>query len=159
MQRVLNVCRNLSKLFWRIALFALVTSSVSAQWGSQLEPTDRPVALSGVLRIVRGFGPPGWGESKREDSQMSYWVIDVFKRVRVKCPQYLLEQRDPLCAGTKRLRLVVVSDELRAVAGRLSGKRVVAHGFLRLQKSVEEMTPVYMEVIELTPGSRAKRPR
>ena len=86
-------------------------------------------------------------------------MIDVPQPVRVQCPEYLVEQRDQLCNGTKRLRLVVLSDNLRAVAGRLQGKAIVATGFLHLQKYAEDMTPVYMEVTDLKPSSRAKGTR
>lgn len=146
-------------LFWRVPLCALVALALAAQPGVSIEPTDRTVALSGVLRMVYGYGPPGWGENKKEDIRISYWVIDVPQIIRVQCPQYLLDQRDHLCNGTKRLRLIVLSDDLRAVAASLKGKQVIANGFLRLQKSAQDMTPVYMEVVDLKPGSNATRTR
>jgi hypothetical protein len=118
-----------------------------------LEPTDHEVALAGTLELVHGFGPPGYGEDKKNDRKIVYWVVKLQTPVNTPCTPERPEWADTDCASTNRLRLFLPlppqGKNLEAEAQRLRGHKVIATGILHRRETMGEITPIYMNVTDL----------
>src|ERR1022692_1629726 len=69
-------------------------------------PADTELALAGEIRRVHGYGPPGYGEDKKRDARITYWVLELTKPVDVlPCTPERPEWASADCNSTKRLRL------------------------------------------------------
>lgn len=130
------------------------------------EPTDHPVSLDGVLRIVHGFGAPGYGEDKKVDARISYWALDLPFKVTIACTPSRPDFAEIECGTTSRLRLffpVSPSDnDLESRAKKLMGHKATVTGMLHRRVSMYQITPVYMDVADITavpvrPGSSNQR--
>jgi hypothetical protein len=58
-------------VFFLFALCALLFANAQVI----MEPSDRPVALSGTIREVHGFGPPGYGEDKKSVAKTNQYYL------------------------------------------------------------------------------------
>lgn len=118
-----------------------------------MEPTDHPVSLDGVLRIVHGFGAPGYGEDKKVDARISYWALDLPFKVNIACTPSRPDFADIECGATSRLRLffpVSPSDnDLESKAKRLRGHKATVTGVLHRRVSMYQITPVYMDIADI----------
>jgi hypothetical protein len=120
-----------------------------------VEPTDREVALAGVIRQIHGFGPPGYGEDKKHDARIVYWVMDLPINVNVVCvperPEWALID----CKSTKQLRLFLPvppdGKELEARLRTMQGKKAIVTGLLHRRDTMGEITPIYMDVTAIAP--------
>jgi hypothetical protein len=120
-----------------------------------LEPLDKQVALAGELREVHGYGPPGYGENKKVDKPITYWVLELPNPVNTVCtpekPQWVAED----CKAAKQLKLffptLPVNNGLELRAKAMKGHRVIATGVLHRADTMGEITPIYMDVAELQP--------
>jgi hypothetical protein len=125
-----------------------------AQKQKELEvPLDREVALAGELRQVYGYGPPGYGENKKVDEPITYWVLDLPIPVNTACTPEKPEWAAEDCESTKRLRLFFPTLpagnrlELRATA--MQGHSVLATGVLHRASTMGEITPIYMNEADI----------
>ena len=132
-------------LFLFISLFAFGI----AQAQVIMETADRPVTLTGVIRLIHGCGPPGWGETRKIDQKFTYLVIDLPKPINTPCtpgrPEWALTE----CRSTRQLELFFSSssaDELELTAKKMTGRRVTLTGTLQRQVAPAEMTAIYIEV-------------
>jgi hypothetical protein len=119
-----------------------------------MQPTDHTVSLNGILQIVHGFGPPGYGEDKKVDAKLSYWVLDLPFKVTLACTPSRADLADIECGSTSRIRLffpVELSDsELESRARKLIGHKATITGVLRRRTAMYQITPVYMNVADIT---------
>ena len=119
-----------------------------------VEPTDRAVALAGTLRMVHGYGPPGYGEDPNKDVKVSYLALSLAFSVTTVCTPQLPELQDIQCGATGVLRLVFPTNkeaaDLKKKAPALVGKRVLVTGVLHRQESMADYTRVYMNVVEVS---------
>jgi hypothetical protein len=132
--------------------------------GSQtiLEPLNRQVALAGELRKVHGYGPPGYGENKRVDSPIEYWVLEPPNPVNTICtpekPQWAVDD----CKAAKQIKLFFptspANNGLERKAKSMKGTRVIATGILHRADTVGEITPIYMNVIALQSARAPQKP-
>jgi hypothetical protein len=136
-----------------LLLLALIVPTTIAQ--TIIEPTDREVALAGVLEQVHGFGPPGYGEDKKTDRKILYWVLELPVAVNTPCTPEKPEWALIDCASTKRLRLFfpVAPEDVKfeLAARRLRGHKVIATGVVHRRENMGEITPIYMNVAEIDP--------
>jgi len=134
--------------------FAIMLGILSPAVGqTALEPLNKQVALAGKLREVHGYGPPGYGEDKKVDEPITYWVLDLPYPLNTACapeePQWAAED----CKAAKQLRLffptLPTNSGLELKAKAMKGQRVIASGVLHRADTMGEITPIYMDLAEL----------
>jgi hypothetical protein len=136
----------------RILVFLLC---VIGEFGGQVivEPLNQEVALAGEIRQVHGYGPPGYGEDKKTDSRITYWILALPTPVNVLCTPERPEWSSSDCKATNRLRLFFPDSpadnglELKAKA--MNGHKAVVTGILHKQSTLGEITPIYMNVTQI----------
>jgi hypothetical protein len=129
------------------------TSQVGGQ--TVMEPVDQQVALAGKLRYVHGYGPPGYGEDKKVDAPISYWILELPNPVNTICTPEKPKWKDDDCRATKKLKLffptLPANNGLELKAKAMNGRRVIATGVLHRADTMGEITPIYMDVAEIGP--------
>ena len=144
-------------------LFAIIFG-VACHASSQtiVEPLETEVALAGGIKLVHGYGPPGYGENKKTDSPITYWVLELPTLVNSLCTPEKPEWQSVDCKATKRLRLFFptspTDNGLELKAKGLMGHKAVVTGILHRQDTLGEITPIYMNVTELKPVQTSKTP-
>jgi hypothetical protein len=120
------------------------------------------VALAGELREVHGYGAPGYGENRKIDAPITYWVLELPNPVNVLCTPEKPQWEADDCKATKRLKLffpsLPVNNEVERKAKTMKGHRVIATGILHRSDTVGEITPIYMNVTELQPVQPSPKP-
>jgi hypothetical protein len=142
---------NKTVLMLAFALFGILR--VGAQ--TVLEPENQQVALIGKLRCVHGYGPPGYGEDKKVDSHITYWVLELPNPVNTVCTPEKPEWKENECGATKTLKLFFPTFpddyEEKLKAKGMNGRRVIATGTLRRADTMGEITSIYMNVEKIEP--------
>ena len=92
------------QLWVRAAFVAASCLASNAQ--AIIEPQNREVALAGEVKEVHGYGPPGYGENKKTDAHITYWVIELPNPINVLCTPEKPEWAADDCKAAQRLRLV-----------------------------------------------------
>jgi hypothetical protein len=136
-------------------LTIMLGSLLRAGGQTVLEPLNQQVALAGKLREVHGYGPPGYGENKKVDKPITYWVLELPNPVNTVCtpekPQWAAED----CKATKKLKLffptLPANNGLELRAKAMKSHRVIVTGILHRADTMGEITPIYMDVAELQP--------
>ncbi len=141
------------KLNLLLVFFFCAILRVSAQ--TIVEPLETEVALAGEIREVHGYGPPGYGENKKIDARITYWVLELPTLVNSLCTPEKPEWQSVDCKATKRLRLFFpispADNGLERKAKALMGHKAVLTGILHRQDTLGQITPIYMNVTELKP--------
>jgi len=139
----------------QIALTIVVCGVVLAAFGhaqAPTEPTDRQITLYGVIKEIHAYGPPGFGETPKTDSRVTYLIIQLPKAINTDCTPERPEWKDSDCAATDKIHLYfsMTADgspsELERLAGRFKGKRVSVTGKLSRSVSVAQFTPLVLDV-------------
>jgi hypothetical protein len=127
-----------------------------------LEPLNQEVALAGEIREVHGYGPPGYGENKKVDIPITYWVLELPHPVNTVCTPEKPQWKSEDCKATKQLKLffptLPANNGLERKAKAMKGHRVIATGVLHRSDTVGEVTPIYMNVAELQPVKTPANP-
>lgn len=143
-------------------LAVILAATLGAGGQTVLEPLNQQVALAGELREVHGYGPPGYGENKKVDERIVYWVLELPNLVNTDCEPEKPEWRAVDCQSTKRLKLFFPSlpanNGLEQKAKAMKGRRVIATGILHRSDTMGEITPIYMDVSELQPAQTSPKP-
>jgi hypothetical protein len=137
-----------------LLLLAIIVGAIfQASGQTVLEPLNREVALAGELREVHGYGPPGYGENKKVDTPITYWVLELPNLVNTVCTPEKPEWEAEDCKATKRLELffptLPANNGLELKAKTMKGHRVIATGILHRSDTMGERTPIYMNVTAL----------
>jgi hypothetical protein len=131
---------------------ALLTPHASSQ--QVIKPEDAEVAIAGTIRLVHDFGPPGFGEDPKHDSHVSYWAIEVPVPVNTPCTPSKPEFEKDECGSAKRMKLFFTGLELTRLenlpAAKWKDQKVIVHGKLHRADTAGEMTPIYMDVTNIT---------
>jgi hypothetical protein len=115
-----------------------------------LEPEGKQITLTGRISLVHGYGPPGWGEDRKHDAHITYWVIDLPNAINTPCTPERPEWKAIDCQSTKRLRLIVEDDDHHLAEARASqGQTAAVDGILHRADTAGEITPIYVEVKEI----------
>jgi hypothetical protein len=139
-----------------LLLVILSLCTLSHAWGQAIvEPLDRVVALAGEIEEVHGYGPPGYGEDKKRDAKITYWVLVLPTQINILCKPERPEWAAQDCGATDRLRLFFpttpANNGLDLKAKALKGRKAIVSGMLHRQDTAGEMTPIYMNVTEIEP--------
>lgn len=145
-----------------LVLTIMLGSLLRAGGQTVLEPENQQVALAGELREVHGYGPPGYGETKKVDTPITYWVLDLPNLVNTICKPEKPEWAAEDCKATKQLKLffptLPAKNGLELKAKAMKGRRVLVTGILHRADTVGEITPIYMNVAELQPVQAPPKP-
>jgi|SRR5271166_4150650 len=146
-----------------LLLIALSFCALWHAWGQVIvEPLDRVVALAGEIKEVHGYGPPGYGEDKKRDAKITYWVLVLPTPINILCTPERPEWASEDCGATDRLRLFFpttpANNGLDLKAKAMKGRKAIVSGLLRRQDTAGEMTPIYMNVTEIEPAKSASTP-
>lgn len=129
-------------------LMSGVCSAIVAQ--VIVEPANQPIALTGILRIVRGYGPPGYGADKKVDVKISYWALELPSEINLACTPDLPSLADIQCGPTKRPRLFLPSDKsVESKARTMINKQVTVTGVVRRSTGMYRTTPIYVDVTDI----------
>ena len=119
-------------------------------------PEDQPITLTGTLRVVHAYGPPGYGlmpSTKNQDVKITYWALEVPSEVTLPCTPDRPELADIQCGSTKSLRLFFKSGPetrlMESKAKTMINRKVVVKGKLHRRAQMIDMTPVYMDVADI----------
>jgi len=133
-----------------------------AQTQTVMEPLNQQVALAGTLRYAHGYGAPGYGENKKVDKPIAYWVLEMPNPVNTVCTPDKPEWKEDECGATKTLKLffptLPANNGLELKAKAMKGRRVIATGVLHRADTVGEITPIYMDVAEIEPVRTSSKP-
>ncbi len=150
-----TVCESLCYLSVMLAPFltsALIAFQHQSGGRAIVKPEDTQIALVGRIGLVHGYGPPGWGEDPKHDARIVYWVIDLPEAINTPCEPERPEWAASDCQSTKRLRLVIEAhQELVSEAKAVNGGRATVTGVLHRQDTAGEMTPIFMDVVDIKP--------
>jgi hypothetical protein len=151
----MKACARLSKFLLAGSLFVSLASAQTI-----VEPTDRPVSLTGILRIAHGFGPPGYGAYKKTDVRIRYWVLDLPFQATVACSPSRALVAEIQCGATNRIRLsipiVPPDNDLDSRARRLVGRKTTVTGVLVRRTTMSQITPIYMDVADVVPATATR---
>jgi hypothetical protein len=142
------------------AWVALASAILVAQGRSQniVRPENQPVSLTGTIRLVHGFGPPGYGETPKQDAKVTYWAIETIRPV-MATPN----SGDFDCVATNRLKLffreVQPQPLSRQPAALWQGHHVTIRGKIHCADTAGEMTPIYMDVDYIEPATTKTKRR
>lgn len=110
-----------------------------------VEPENQRISLEGTIRLLHGFGPPGYGETPNRDARVTYWAIETSRPVKA-----IPAQTDFDCVPTKRMKLFFPRLELQPVmklpTAKWKDQRVTIRGENHCADTAGEMTSVYMDV-------------
>lgn len=122
-----------------------------------IRPENQDIALQGTIRLIHGFGPPGFGEEPKRDSHVSYWALEVPIPVNTPCAAEKAQFAKDDCQPTRRLNLFFpglgptkLSD---LPAAKWKDHRVIVQGKIHRADTAGEMTPIFMDVSQIE-GSR-----
>ncbi|MDR5727178.1 MAG: hypothetical protein RB191_06895 [Terriglobia bacterium] len=133
-------------------LVLLLGSTLQTVGQAILQPLDKQVVFVGVVREIHGYGPPGYGEDKKTDSPIIYWVLELPAPINTLCTPERPEWASTDCRATKRLRLFFPTSssnsDLEVKVRAMKGHRARIGGMLQRQDTAGEITPIYMNVTE-----------
>jgi hypothetical protein len=88
-----------------VVVVSLLTTAVPAFSQQIIKPEDQYISLQGTIRLIHGFGPPGYGEDPKHDAHIIYWALEVPSSVNVPCTPTKPEEAQVECGAAKRLKL------------------------------------------------------
>jgi hypothetical protein len=145
-----------AKRWFSIAIAAACSLSVATvpTFSQQvIKPEDQDISLQGTIRLIHGFGPPGYGEDPKHDAHVSYWALEVPIPVNTPCTPTKPEYAKDECGPAKRLKLFFNGLELTKLtdlpAAKWKDHPVIVQGKLHRADTVGEMTPIYMDVLKI----------
>jgi len=134
---------------------AFATISIGMSLGQQLiMPEDQQVSVRGTIRLVHGFGPPGYGEDPKHDAHVSYWALEVPVPINTPCTPSSPENAKYECEPAKRMKLFFPGLALERLnelpAAKWKDRQVVVFGKLYRAETAGEMTPIYFDVTSIS---------
>ena len=131
-------------------LLLLTCLSTNGESQQLLKPENQEVTLAGTIRLIHDYGPPGYGKDPKHDSHVSYWAIEVPVSVNLPCTGDFAGD----CQPAKRINLFFLGDELKRIgerrAAKWKDKRVLVKGKLHRADTAGEMTPIYMDAVDIS---------
>jgi len=108
-------------------------------------PENQTISFEGTIRLAHGYGPPGYGETPKQDAHYTYWVIETLQPV-VAIPS----QTDFDCFPAKQMNLFFSGLESQPLMNlppaRWKDRRVTITGKIHCAETLGEMTSIYMNV-------------
>jgi len=129
-------------------------SGLAAQ--ATVYPENQPITLNGILKVVRAYGPPGYGlmpSTKGQDARINYWALELPSDVTLPCKPDSPELAEIQCGSTKRVRLFFKAGpettRMESKARMMINRKVTIKGKLHRRTQMIDMTPVYMDVADI----------
>jgi hypothetical protein len=145
-----------SKMWFSVAITAacLLSVKVMPAFSQQvIKPENQDISLQGTIRLIHGFGPPGYGEDHKHDAHVTYWALEVPIPINTPCTPTKPEYAKDECGPAKRLKLFFNSLELMKItdlpAAKWKDNQVIVRGKLHRADTMGEMTPIYMDVSQI----------
>lgn len=139
-------------MWFSIAIAAACSLSVAAV-RQVIKPENQEILLQGKIRLIHGFGPPGYGEDPKHDAHVSYWALEIPIPVNTPCTPTKPEYAKDECGPAKRLKLFFNSLELAKLtdlsAAKWKDRPVIVQGKLHRADTAGEMTSIYMDVSQI----------
>jgi hypothetical protein len=140
------MCKSFDLLSWGVRAWVLSLAFANCGQAQKIQrPEDQPISLYGTIRLIHGFGPPGYGETRKRDAHVTYWAIETIRPL-VAIP----DQKDFDCTPSKRMKLFFPGLELQPLmqlpAARWKDRRVTISGKIHCADTAGEMTSIYMDV-------------
>ena len=134
---------------------AFATTSVGTSFCQQLiKPEDQQVSVQGTIRLVHGFGPPGYGEDPKQDAHVTYWALEVPVPINTPCTPSSPQNAKYECESAKRMKLFFAGLALKKLnelpAAKWKDRQVVVVGRLHRADTAGEMTPIYIDVTSIS---------
>ena len=139
----------------RTPLLALILAACGLVFAQTvIEPSDRPVSLTGIVNEIHAYGPPGYGEDKKTDRPVTYLAIELPKAINIPCTPERPEWKSTDCGATKRLRLFFPSSDgaarqLESKTKEMKGRQVMITGKLERQTTAGQYTPIILNVTSI----------
>ena len=142
-----------AKISLSVAIVALCLLSVtiaSALSQEVIKPENQETSLQGTIRLIHGYGPPGYGEDPKHDAHVSYWALEVPVPINTPCTP----ASDFGCDPAKRLKLFFLNTPLARLndlpAAKWKNQHVIVRGRIHRADVAGEMTPIYMDVTSIS---------
>ena len=146
--------------FGRRSLSIAILASCAVPTVSQqtIKPEDQQTTLTGTIRLIHDYGPPGYGEDPKHDSHVRYWAIVPSFPVNFACSPEKQKFAETDCAPAKRINLYFPGLELKKLdelpAAKWNGREVIVTGELHRADTAGEMTPIYMDVTSIAAAAK-----
>jgi hypothetical protein len=131
-----------------LACFCVLSSQGRAFAQQLIKPEGQETTIQGTIRLIHGYGPPGYGEDPKHDAHVSYWALEVFVPVNTPCTDSEFG-----CDPAKRLKLFFPNMALVGLsdlpAAKWKDHAVIIHGKLHHADTAGEMTPIYIDVTNI----------
>jgi hypothetical protein len=132
-----------------LVCFCMLLSTQARAFAQQLiKPEGQETTLQGTIRLIHGYGPPGYGEDPKHDAHVSYWALEVSVPVNTPCTESEFG-----CDPAKRLKLFFPNMALVPLsdlpAAKWKDHAVTIHGKLHHADTAGEMTPIYIDVTSI----------
>jgi hypothetical protein len=129
--------------------FCILLSIPARALAQQLiKPEGQETTLRGTIRLIHGYGPPGYGEDPKHDAHVGYWALEVSVPVNTPCADSEFG-----CDPAKRLKLFFPNMALVRLsdlpAAQWKDHAVIIHGKLHHADTAGEMTPIYIDVTSI----------
>jgi uncharacterized protein YecT (DUF1311 family) len=115
------------------------------------------VELSGFLDSERFFGPPGYGESPKEDPVEEAWILILDRPICVLASSNFRDANTPPENGVSRIQLVPQGEISSALKG-WKEQNIMVRGTLFHSHTGHHHAPVLMNVQRALPAARAASP-
>ena len=142
-----------------VACFCVLLIFQARAFSQQLiKPEGQETTLQGTIRLIHGYGPPGYGEDPKHDAHVSYWALEVPVPVNTPC-----KDSEFGCDPAKHLKLFFPNMALVRLsdlpAAKWKDHAVTIHGKLHHADTAGEMTSIYIDVtgIQGADSGSAKR--
>ncbi len=148
-----------SQLLFIVACALCVVSSSSAQ---RLGPEGVETNIRGTIRLVHGFGPPGYGEDRKHDAHVSYWALELSYPLNLPCKAKRPADIQYECQSARRLNLFFEGGGSKRLndlpAAKWKDRQVTVQGKLHRWDTVGEMTAIYMDVTQINGSTVGSTP-
>ena len=141
--------QQLAKMWLSITIASLLSVTTVPTFCQQLiKPEGQETTLQGTIRLIHGYGPPGYGEDTKPDAHVTYWALEVPVPVNTPCADSEFG-----CDPAKRLKLFFPNMALVRLsdlpAAKWKDHAVTIHGKLHHADTAGEMTPIYIDVTSI----------
>jgi hypothetical protein len=119
-----------------------------------MKPEDQETTVTGFVRLVHGYGPPGYGETPKQDAHVVYWALETPTPINVPCTPTKPETARLECPSATRLKLFFPDPPAKPTltdAQQWKNRPFIITGKLHRADTVGEMTNIYIDVKAIAP--------
>ncbi|QCR36847.1 hypothetical protein C1N62_12480 [Nissabacter sp. SGAir0207] len=109
------------------------------------------VVLSGVMKEELFYGPPNWGEDRKHDEKLLYWVLHLSSPL--KC---VIDANTEQEGWNSNVQLIISGDDYK-IKRNLLNHHVTVEGNVMLAVTGYHMTPVLLKNTSFEPAKKNKK--